>query len=68
MKLGIIGAGNIGGAPIRCLSGLGHDISVANSRGPATPVYGTDGDAHRARAAPAQADRARPAELRAEER
>ncbi|HEY4897373.1 MAG TPA: NAD(P)-binding domain-containing protein [Solirubrobacteraceae bacterium] len=68
MKTGIIGAGNIGGAPTRRLSGLGHDMSVANSRGPETPVYGTDGDAHRVRAAPAQADRARPAEFRAEKR
>ena len=36
MRIGIIGAGNIGGALTRRLSGLGHDVSVANSRGPET--------------------------------
>ena len=36
MKIGIIGAGNIGGALTRRLTSLGHDVSVANSRGPAT--------------------------------
>jgi predicted dinucleotide-binding enzyme len=36
MKIGIIGAGNIGGALTRRLSELGHDVSVANSRGPET--------------------------------
>ncbi|PRY40639.1 hypothetical protein CLV43_106380 [Umezawaea tangerina] len=36
MKVGIIGAGNIGGALTRRLTALGHDVSVANSRGPAT--------------------------------
>jgi predicted dinucleotide-binding enzyme len=34
MKIGIIGAGHIGGTLTRRLSALGHDISVANSRGP----------------------------------
>ena len=36
MKIGIIGAGNIGGALAYRLSQLGHDVSVANSRGPET--------------------------------
>jgi 8-hydroxy-5-deazaflavin:NADPH oxidoreductase len=56
MRIGIIGAGNIGGNLTRRLTALGHDVSVANSRGPhtltalaeetgATPV--TVGDAAR---------------------
>ncbi|MEV5977041.1 NAD(P)-binding domain-containing protein [Streptomyces sp. NPDC052114] len=36
MKIGIIGAGNIGGNLTRRLASLGHDVSVANSRGPHT--------------------------------
>jgi predicted dinucleotide-binding enzyme len=36
MKIGIIGAGHIGGTLTRRLSALGHDVSVANSRGPET--------------------------------
>ncbi|WP_268873613.1 NADPH-dependent F420 reductase [Streptacidiphilus neutrinimicus] len=36
MKIGIIGAGNIGGNLTRRLTALGHDVSVANSRGPET--------------------------------
>ncbi|MFF8477672.1 NADPH-dependent F420 reductase [Streptomyces sp. NPDC015414] len=36
MKIGIIGAGNIGGNLTRRLTSLGHDVSVANSRGPET--------------------------------
>ena len=36
MKIGIIGAGNIGGALTRRLTTLGHQISMANSRGPET--------------------------------
>jgi predicted dinucleotide-binding enzyme len=34
MKIGIIGAGQIGGTLVRRLRALGHDVSVANSRGP----------------------------------
>lgn len=34
MKIGIIGAGHIGATLTRRLSALGHDVSVANSRGP----------------------------------
>ncbi|MEU8764925.1 NAD(P)-binding domain-containing protein [Streptomyces sp. NPDC048659] len=36
MKIGIIGAGNIGGNLTRRLTALGHKVSVANSRGPQT--------------------------------
>ncbi len=36
MKIGIIGAGHIGGTLTRRLAKLGHDVSVANSRGPET--------------------------------
>ncbi|MGW5867026.1 NADPH-dependent F420 reductase [Streptomyces sp. NPDC055239] len=36
MKIGIIGAGNIGGNLTRRLTAVGHDVSVANSRGPHT--------------------------------
>ncbi len=36
MKIGIIGAGQIGGTLTRRLTTLGHDVSVANSRGPET--------------------------------
>ncbi|GAA1950463.1 NAD(P)-binding domain-containing protein [Kitasatospora viridis] len=34
MKIGIIGAGNIGGNLTRRLTALGHQVAVANSRGP----------------------------------
>jgi hypothetical protein len=34
MKIGIIGSGNIGGTLTRRLTSLGHDVTVANSRGP----------------------------------
>ena len=36
MKIGIIGAGHIGGTLTRRLAKLGHEVSVANSRGPET--------------------------------
>ena len=36
MRIGIIGAGNIGGALVRRFTELGHEVSVANSRGPDT--------------------------------
>ncbi len=36
MRVGIIGAGNIGGALTRRLRELGHAVKVANSRGPET--------------------------------
>jgi hypothetical protein len=36
MRIGIIGAGNIGGTLTKRLSELGHEVEVANSRGPET--------------------------------
>ncbi|MEU1086180.1 NAD(P)-binding domain-containing protein [Streptomyces sp. NPDC005892] len=36
MQIGIIGAGNIGGNLTRRLTALGHEVTVANSRGPET--------------------------------
>ena len=36
MRIGIIGAGNIGGALARRLTEVGHEVVVANSRGPDT--------------------------------
>jgi predicted dinucleotide-binding enzyme len=36
MKIGIIGAGQIGGSLARRLTALGHEVAVANSRGPET--------------------------------
>lgn len=34
MQIGIIGSGNIGGGLARPLTALGHDVVIANSRGP----------------------------------
>jgi 8-hydroxy-5-deazaflavin:NADPH oxidoreductase len=36
MKIGIIGAGQIGGTLTRRFTALGHEVAVANSRGPKT--------------------------------
>ena len=36
MKLGIVGSGDIGGTLTRRLRAAGHEVSVANSRGPAS--------------------------------
>lgn len=38
MKIGIIGAGQIGGTLARQLVALGHEVKIANSRGPQTLV------------------------------
>jgi 8-hydroxy-5-deazaflavin:NADPH oxidoreductase len=38
LRIGIIGAGNIGGTLTRRLTRLGHDVAVANSRGPESLV------------------------------
>jgi hypothetical protein len=34
MRIGVIGAGAVGGALAQLLSNLGHEVSIANSRGP----------------------------------
>jgi predicted dinucleotide-binding enzyme len=36
MKIGIIGTGNIGGALVHRFRATGHDVAIANSRGPAS--------------------------------
>jgi 8-hydroxy-5-deazaflavin:NADPH oxidoreductase len=36
MRVGIIGAGKIGGTLARKLAALGHQVRVANSQGPAS--------------------------------
>src|ERR1051326_3607563 len=36
MRIGIIGAGMIGGTLARRLTALGHEVAIANSRGPET--------------------------------
>ncbi len=36
LKIGVIGAGNIGSALTKHFTRLGHDVVVANSRGPET--------------------------------
>jgi predicted dinucleotide-binding enzyme len=36
MKIGIIGTGHLGGTLARRLTSLGHDVTIANSRGPET--------------------------------
>ena len=36
LNIGIIGSGNIGGTLTRQLTALGHEVLIANSRGPAS--------------------------------
>ncbi|HEX8308045.1 MAG TPA: NAD(P)-binding domain-containing protein [Allosphingosinicella sp.] len=36
MKIGILGTGHIGATLVTKLSAAGHDVKVANSRGPET--------------------------------
>ncbi len=60
MKIGIIGAGHIGGALTRRLTTLGHEVAVANSRGPQTL---TDLAAETGAIAVAVSDAARGAEV-----
>ena len=49
MRIGIIGAGHIGGTLTRRLAQLGHDVTVANSRGPETlKALATETGAHAA--------------------
>lgn len=58
MKIGIIGAGHIGGTLTRRLRALGHDVSVANSRGPETlAALATETGAHAVTAAEAARDK-----------
>ena len=54
MKIGIIGAGNIGGTLARRLSELGHEVFLANSRGPETLA----GEASEVGATPVTAEQA----------
>jgi len=35
-KIGIIGSGNVGGALARLFTKAGHEVAIANSRGPAS--------------------------------
>lgn len=47
MKIGIIGAGHIGGTVAKLLARAGHDIALSNSRGPASlagPVATINGE------------------------
>src|SRR4051794_10533186 len=39
MKIGIIGAGQIGATLARRLTAVGHDVSIANLRGPASLTH-----------------------------
>ncbi|HEU4642673.1 MAG TPA: NAD(P)-binding domain-containing protein [Gemmatimonadaceae bacterium] len=58
MQIGIIGAGHIGGTLTRRLRALGHDVFVANSRGPETlAALAAETGAHAV--TPAEAARAR---------
>ncbi len=38
MRIGIIGSGNIGAALARLFVGVGHEVAISNSRGPASLV------------------------------
>ncbi len=57
MRIGIIGAGNIGGTLARRFAELGHEVRVANSRAPETvPEHATGTGAQAVWAADAAAD------------
>ncbi|MET4920764.1 NAD(P)-binding domain-containing protein [Streptomyces sp. PSRA5] len=43
MRIGIIGAGHIGSTLARHFAGIGHDVALANSRGPETLAELVDG-------------------------
>ena len=43
MKIGVIGAGNIGGTLAARLVAAGHDVAISNSRGPETLEGAVDG-------------------------
>ena len=55
MKIAIIGTGHIGKTLVRKLSAAGHDVAVANSRGPETVEADLLADGARAASAPASA-------------
>lgn len=50
MKIGIIGAGMIGGAAARLFARAGHEVAISNSRGPETLAELVDSVGPRARA------------------
>jgi predicted dinucleotide-binding enzyme len=54
MRIGIIGSGNIGGTLTRRLTALGHEVAVANSRGPQS-LEGLAGETGATAAEPATA-------------
>lgn len=47
MRIGVIGSGNIGGTAARLFADAGHDVAIANSRGPAS-LADEEGDGVRA--------------------
>jgi hypothetical protein len=47
MRIGVIGAGNIGGTAARLFADAGHEVVISNSRGPET-LRGEEGDGIRA--------------------
>jgi predicted dinucleotide-binding enzyme len=47
MRIGVIGAGNIGGTAARLFADAGHDVVISNSRGPET-LAAEEGDGVRA--------------------
>jgi 8-hydroxy-5-deazaflavin:NADPH oxidoreductase len=51
MKIGIIGSGNIGSTTARLFVDAGHEVAIANSRGPQTMAELVDSLGERARAA-----------------
>lgn len=53
MRIGIIGSGNIGGATARLFVAAGHEVAIANSRGPDTLTGLVNELGERARAATA---------------
>jgi 8-hydroxy-5-deazaflavin:NADPH oxidoreductase len=53
VRIGIIGGGKIGGTAARLFVGAGHEVAIANSRGPETLREVVEGLGERARAADA---------------
>lgn len=46
MKIGIIGSGSIGSTLAKYFIGLGHEVSMANSRGPQSLTDFFNGNRH----------------------